>query len=104
MLLPLAVTSVHTAQRAVTEISMNDEATQLLREIRDLQKQQIELLRAAVLPSWMRYRFSLRALLVFMTLVAVILGSLVALRTATTSAARSGVTTPRATPTQAFRR
>jgi hypothetical protein len=79
---------------------MNDETTELLREIRDLQKHQIELLRTYLLPPWMRYRFSLRALLIFMTLVAVILGGLVALRTASTSTARSGVTTPRAIPTQ----
>ena len=53
---------------------MDDEAKQLLREIRDLQREQIELLRTYLLPPWMRWRFSLRSLLIAMTLVAVVLG------------------------------
>jgi hypothetical protein len=61
---------------------MDDEAMQLLREIRDLQIKQLELLKAALLPPWLRWRFSLKALLIVMTVVAVLLGSLVVLRTA----------------------
>jgi hypothetical protein len=56
---------------------MDDESKQLLREIRDLQKEQVDLLRANMLPPWMRFRFRLRALLILMTLVAVILGTIV---------------------------
>jgi hypothetical protein len=56
---------------------MDDELRQLLREIRDLQIKQMELLKAALLPPWMRWRFSLSGLLIFMTLVAVLLGALV---------------------------
>jgi hypothetical protein len=61
---------------------MDDEATQLLREIRDLQIKQMKLLETALLPPWLRWRFSLKALLIVMTLVALLLGSLVVLRTA----------------------
>jgi hypothetical protein len=53
---------------------MDDESKLLLREIRDLQKQQLELLRAWLPPSGPRFRFSLRALLIALTLVAVFLG------------------------------
>jgi hypothetical protein len=60
---------------------MDDEAIQLLREIRDLQIKQMELLKAALLPPWLRWRFSLKALLVVMTVVAVLLGALISLRT-----------------------
>jgi hypothetical protein len=56
---------------------MDDESRQLLREIRDLQIKQMELLKAALLPAWMRWRFSLSALLIFTTVVAIFLGSLV---------------------------
>ena len=58
---------------------MEDESKQLLREIRDLQKEQLELLRANLLPPWLRFQFSLRALLIIMTGAAVILGLLAAL-------------------------
>ncbi len=58
---------------------MDDESKQLLHEIRDLQKEQIELLRTYLLPPWMRWRFSLRTLLIAMTLIAVLLGILVSL-------------------------
>ena len=61
---------------------MDDESTQLLREIRDLQIKQMKLLEAALLPPWLRWRFSLKALLIVMTLAALLLGSLVVLRTA----------------------
>jgi hypothetical protein len=60
---------------------MEDEVTQLLREIRDLQIKQLELLRATLLPPWLQWRFSLKALLIVMTVVAFLLGSLVVLRT-----------------------
>jgi len=55
---------------------MDDESKQLLREIRDLQREQIELLRASfpVLPLWMTWRFSLRALFIAMTMIAVLMG------------------------------
>jgi hypothetical protein len=56
---------------------MDEDAKQLLREIRDAQKEQMELLRAAMLPPWMRWRFSLMAVLAAVTVVAVILGILV---------------------------
>ena len=55
---------------------MDDELKQLLREIRDLQREQIELMRASfpVLAPWMTWRFSLRTLLLVTTLVAAALG------------------------------
>ena len=53
---------------------MDDESKQMLRELLDLQKEQTELLRTYLLPPWMRMRFSLRAMLVFMTLVAIAFG------------------------------
>ncbi len=40
---------------------MDDESKLLLREIRDLQKQQLELLRAWLPPSGLPFQFSLRA-------------------------------------------
>jgi hypothetical protein len=52
---------------------MDDESKQLLREILDLQKQQMALLRMW-LPQPLRIRFSLRALLIALTLVALFLG------------------------------
>jgi len=58
---------------------MDEESKQLLREIRDLQQEQLELLRAHLLPPWLRFRFSLRALLVIVTGAAVILGLLAAM-------------------------
>jgi hypothetical protein len=69
---------------------MDEESKQLLREIRDLQREQMELLRRYLLPPWMRMRFSVRSLLIFMTLVAVLLGVLVL--------TRSMRSTPLATP------
>ena len=59
---------------------MDEESKQLLREIRDLQREQMELLRAHLLPPWLRVRFSVRTLLVVMTLTAIALG-LIDLRT-----------------------
>jgi hypothetical protein len=60
---------------------MDDESKQILREILDLQREQTKLLRAYLLPPWMRMRFSVRSLLILMTLVAVVLGFLVFLKT-----------------------
>ena len=53
---------------------VDDESKHLLREIRDLQKEQLNLLKANLLPPWLRYRFSLRTLLLVMTVIAVIVG------------------------------
>ena len=53
---------------------MDDESKQMLREIRDLQREQTELLRKYLLPPWMRMRFSVLGLLILMTIVAVVLG------------------------------
>jgi hypothetical protein len=58
---------------------MDDESTQLLREIRDLQKEQFELLRAWFPPQGPRFRFSLRTLLVALTVAAILLGIAVVL-------------------------
>jgi hypothetical protein len=78
---------------AAEAMAMDDEAKQLLREIRDLQTRQLELLEAAVLPPWLRWRFSLKSLLIVMTLVAVLLGAMVFLRSV-----RSGPPPPVAVP------
>ena len=56
---------------------MDDVSKQMLREIRDLQREQTELLRKYLLPPWMRMRFSVLGLLVLMTIVAVILAIVV---------------------------
>jgi hypothetical protein len=79
---------------------MDDESKQLLREIRDLQIKQMEMLKAALLPPWMRWRFSLSGLLIFMTLVAVLLG------VAMVFSARSGPASPpmKASPPAPFGR
>jgi hypothetical protein len=53
---------------------MDDESKQMVREIRDLQREQTELLRKCLLPPWMRMRFSVLGLLILMTIVAVVLG------------------------------
>ena len=53
---------------------MNDESTELLRQLIDAQKEQTELLRKHVLPLWTRIRFSLLMLLLMMTLMSVGLG------------------------------
>jgi len=55
---------------------MDEESKLLLREIRDLQKQQLELLRAWLPPPLLRARFSLRALLIVLTLAAIIMGTI----------------------------
>lgn len=56
---------------------MDDESKQMLREILELQREQTELLRTYLLPPWLRMRFSVRGLLILMTIVAVILGIMV---------------------------
>lgn len=61
---------------------MDDEAKQLLREIRDLQLAQLELTRKIYsgVPPWLNLRFSVRHLLFAMTVFAVIFGAAVLLR------------------------
>ena len=58
---------------------MDDEAKQLLRQIRDLQLEQLELSRKIYsgVPPWLNWRFSLRQILIAVTVVAVVLGALV---------------------------
>ncbi|WP_428305795.1 hypothetical protein [Lacipirellula sp.] len=58
---------------------MDDEAKTLLREIRDLQREQLELTRKIYsgVPPWLNWRFSLRQVLIAVTVVAVVLGTLV---------------------------
>jgi hypothetical protein len=58
---------------------MDDEAKQLLRQIRDLQLEQLELSRKIYsgVPSWLTWRFSLRQILITVTVVAVVLGVVV---------------------------
>lgn len=58
---------------------MDDEAKQLLRQIRDLQLEQLELSRKIYsgVPPWLTWRFSLRQVLIAVTVVAVVLGALV---------------------------
>jgi hypothetical protein len=53
---------------------MDEESNKLPREILDLQREQTELLRKHLPPLWTRVRFSLLALLIVMTIVAVGLG------------------------------
>jgi hypothetical protein len=50
---------------------MDEELKQLLRQLVDAQREQTELLRKHVLPLWTRIRFSLLALLLLMTVVAI---------------------------------
>jgi hypothetical protein len=59
---------------------MDDESKQLLREIRDLQREQIALFRASfpAFAPWLTLRFSLRTLLIATMLVAVVLGLIMA--------------------------
>lgn len=49
----------------------------MLRQILDLQKQQMELLRLYILPPWMRFRFSLGALLIALTVASLVLGLII---------------------------
>ena len=50
---------------------MDEEFKQILRQLVDAHREQTELLRKHVLPLWTRIRFSLLALLLLMTLVAI---------------------------------
>jgi hypothetical protein len=50
---------------------MDEESKHLLRQLVDLQQEQLELMRKNVLPLWTRIRFSLLALLALMTVAAV---------------------------------
>jgi hypothetical protein len=53
---------------------MDDESRHLLRQLVDAQKEQTELLRKHVLPLWTRIRFSLLALFMLTTLMAMGVG------------------------------
>ena len=53
---------------------MNDETNELLRQLIELQKEQLELTRKNVLPLFTRIRFSMMALLALMTVMAISLG------------------------------
>ena len=57
---------------------MDDEAKELLRQIRDLQREQLELTRKIYsgIPAWLNWRFSVRHLLIAMTIVALASGIL----------------------------
>ena len=60
---------------------MDDEDKQLLRQIRDLQLEQLELTRRIYsgVPPWLNWRFNMRHLLIAMTIIAVIFGIAAAL-------------------------
>jgi hypothetical protein len=59
---------------------MDDESKIMLRELLDLQREQTELLRTRLLSPWMQLRFSVRSLLILMTLVGIVLGGIVFLK------------------------
>jgi hypothetical protein len=72
---------------------MDDESKQLLRQLVDAQKEQTELLRKHVLPSWTRIRFSLLALFVLMTLMATGVGfTALAIRSRNASTSPTAIT------------
>jgi hypothetical protein len=60
---------------------MDEESKQLLREIRDAQREQLELLRKIYsgVPPWLNIRFSMRHLLAVLTMAAVSLAIITAL-------------------------
>jgi hypothetical protein len=70
---------------------MDDESKQLLREIRDLQRAQLELLRP-----WLQhqFRFSLRALLIALTVAAIFLGITAFLNSSQNSSRRTTTAVP----------
>ena len=79
---------------------MDEELKQILRQLVDAQREQTELLRKHVLPLWTRIRFSLLALLLLMTVVALGSGFTVwAVRSANTPPPATA-TTVRIVPTQ----
>jgi hypothetical protein len=90
--LPINRTNQHQTDQLleVEGAVMDDETKQLLREIRNLQKEQLELLRP-----WLRhqFRFSLRALLIALTMVAVFLGVIAFLNTSQRAANRPAAVT-----------
>jgi hypothetical protein len=55
---------------------MDENSKELIREIRDAQAPELELLDTNVFPAWTGFQFSLRALLITTTLAAVILGAI----------------------------
>jgi hypothetical protein len=76
---------------------MDEESKEILRQIVEAQKEQTELFRKHVLPLWTRIRFSLLALLLVMTMMALGLG-FVAMRIQPASVVTP--TTVNAVPTQ----
>jgi hypothetical protein len=70
---------------------MDDESKQLLREIRDLQKAQLELFRP-----WLQhqFRFSLRALLIALTVAAIFLGLTAFLNSSQSNSRRPATVVP----------
>jgi hypothetical protein len=70
---------------------MDDESKQLLREIRDLQKAQLELFRP-----WLQhqFRFSLRALLIALTFAAIFLGIMAFLNSSRMNTSRTTTVAP----------
>jgi hypothetical protein len=69
---------------------MDDESKKMLRELLDLQREQTKLLRMW-LPQPFRFRFSLRALLIALTLVAIFLGIIAFLNTASNNAKKASI-------------
>jgi hypothetical protein len=67
---------------------MDDESKLLLHEIRDLQKQQLQLLRLWLPPSGLPFRFSLRALLIALTIAAIFMGAITFLNSRESNAKR----------------
>jgi hypothetical protein len=73
---------------------MDDESNKLLRQILDSQKEQTELMRKHLLPLWTRVRFSLLALLLLMTFVAIGLGLTAWQMSKRTAPATATITSP----------
>jgi hypothetical protein len=67
---------------------MDEESKQLLREIRDLQRRQMELLERW-LPPAMPIRFGLRSLLIALTIVAVFLGVIASINSSRNNASKA---------------
>jgi hypothetical protein len=75
----LSLAGRHLPSGAAILEAMDDESKRLLIQIRDLQLEQLELIRKIYsgVPPWLTWRFGVRHLLVAMTVFAVILGILV---------------------------
>jgi hypothetical protein len=79
---------------------MDDESKQLLRQLVDAQREQTELLRKHVLPLWTRIRFSLLALFLLTTVVALASGFAVWTTRSTNAAASTPPTAILTAPNQ----